>query len=66
MKLKDEQQDRRVDPFELQVFQEALSAKLNDIEKANKVESEKLELDVLSKAPNKSYGSFNKMKKQKK
>ena len=63
MKLQDEQKQRNIDPFELQVFQEQVSANLFEIEDQIRKSTESKEWDQLSKAPSNVYKGFEKKKK---
>lgn len=55
MRLKDEQGERNVDPFELQIFHEQVSANFAHYEALDKKERERREFDKLSVAPSQAY-----------
>lgn len=59
MKLQDEQNYRNIDPFELQVFQEQLSHKLQF---ENRQKSKLMEMDSISQASSNKYHGFKKAK----
>ena len=63
MRIKTEHAKRKVDPFELQVFQEQLSENLKVQQEAIRQNDYKKELDTLSLAPSSAYQGFNKTKK---
>lgn len=61
-KLKDEHKERKIDPFELQVFHEETSAKLKLEQAEQKRQQAQREMETLSKAPSGAYQGFNKTK----